>query len=572
MKKMVYFWLATLLSCFQMLYAGSLSIPQGVVVEAGLNAEFIAKFALFIAVLILWTVACGKLLERVLRLPVIAGQIIAGILLGPSGINIAAFDFFAEPVEMIDRATGNLYALASSDLFLFFVLLLSSSFTVGYFLWIAGHETDIKEILKVGVSAVSAGVLGALVPIGMTVIVAQWFFGPDFNLLSSIGLGLVFAATSVSIPVAMLFAQNKMHLKSSKAMLGAAIIDDIFAVLLLSLFFIVVDMGAFGSTVGLVMVAHRTGLVKALVYLLLAFGVIFFAGYYGIRPIITWLHNKRLSHLVAPVANGFMFFYFALAELFGGVAGITGAYFAGLFHRMGDTRYHAEKTISPFINAVLLPIFLCSIGLQVDIRLLAASQWIIVVTLLSVAVISKLMGCFMATGLGNLLQRSGDRWSALESYLFGSSMVARGEVGLVVATILNGAKVIMPQQYVIAVIVIVLTTIVTPVMLAVGFSYQASRYVVEVAPVSLNLGRFDVIGTTHLFNIIVGRIEASKAYKTTVQFSEGRKIVTIRDSDVKIILCPDRGIIFEGNQECINMILSMVQETVQRELERCTVS
>lgn len=570
MKKIVWGGLAALIGYFNVLHSQSLSIPQG-----GLNAEFIAKFTLFIAVLLLWTVGWGKLLKHIFYLPVIAGQIIAGILLGPSGINITAISFFAEPVEVFDRVTGTLCTLASSDLFLFFVLLLSSSFTVGYLLWIAGHETNIKDLLKVGFSVSTAGILGALIPIGMTVLVAYWFLGPDFNLLRSTGLGLIFAATSVSIPVAMLFVQHKMHLRSSKAMLGAAIIDDIFAVLLLSFFFIAIDMGAFGSTVGMITTGHHAGLVKALVYLLLTFGIIVIAGYYGIRPFIVWLHHKKLTHLVSPVAHGIMFLYFALAELLGGLAGITGAYFAGFFHRMGDTRHHAEKTISPFVNSVLLPLFLCSIGLQVDITLLTPSQWIIVVVLLFVAIFSKLIGCFMATYLSNWIyqkKKKGNGWSLLESYLFGASMVARGEVGLVVATVLNGARIITPQQYIIAVIVIVLTTIATPIMLSIGFSYQESRHVVELAPVSLNLGLFDVIGTTHLFNIILGHIESSMEFKTTVHFSEGRKIVTIRDYDVKIILCPDVGILFEGNKDHVNTILNMVRDEVEKELERCTVS
>jgi len=575
MKTVVWTSLAVfLIGCCNLLHGQSLSIPQGVLVGSGLNAEFIARFALFIAVLLLWTVGVAKLFKRIFYVPIIAGQIVAGILLGPSVINIASIGYFAEPLQLMDRITGKLYALASSDLFLFFVLLLSSSFTVGYLLWIAGHETNVKDLLKLGFSASSAGILGALVPIGMTILVA-FFLGPDYTMLSSTGLGIIFAATSISIPVAMLFSQNKMHLRSSKAMLGAAVIDDIFAILLLSLFFIAVDMGVFGEPVGLITGGHHVGLMKSLIYLMLAFVVILGAGYYAIRPLILWLHQRKLSHLVSPLAHGIMFLYFALAELLGGLAGITGAYFAGLFHRMGDTRHHAEKTISPFVNAVLLPLFLCSIGLQVDIKLLNGSQWIIVGILLFVAIISKLIGCLMATRLSNWIYQRGttkNGWSLLETYIFGASMVARGEVGLVVSTVLNAARIISPEQYVIAVIVIVLTTIASPIMLSIGFSYEESRRVVEFAPVSLNLGLFDVIGTKHLFNIILGRIESLMGLKTTVHLSEGRRIVTIRDYDVKIILCPDVGILFEGNKDNVNTIMSMVRDAVQKELDRCVVS
>lgn len=571
------FWgcLIFLTGFFNPLHCQSLSIPQGVLVGSGLNAEFIAKFALFIAIMLLWTVGIAKIFKRFFYVPIIAGQIIAGILLGPSVINIVGIDYFDEPFQMFDHVTGKIYALASSDLFLFFVLLLSSSFTVGYLLWIAGHETNIKDILKVGFSATTAGILGAFVPIGMTFFVAYYYFGYDFNLINSMGLGLAFAATSISIPIAMLFSQNKMHLRSSKAMLGAAIVDDIFAIILLSLFFIFIDMGLFGETQEVIITGHHVGLVKALVYLLLTFIILFGAGYYLMRPLMRWLNKKQLTYLVSPLANGGMFLYFAGAELFGGLAGITGAFFAGLFHRMGDARHHAEKTISPFVNAVLLPLFLCSIGLQVDIKLLTAYQWFVVFVLLVVAIFSKLLACWMATGCSNLiysrwLGRKG--WRLLETYLFGASMVARGEVGLVVSTVLNAARIITPEQYVIAVIVIVLTTIASPLMLSVGFAYEEKHPIQELTPISLNLGLFEVIGTRHLFNIILGRIESMMGLKTTVNFSEGRKIVTVRDYDVKIILNPRLGILFEGNKDNVNTIMAMVRDAVQQELERCTVS
>jgi len=118
---------------------------------------------------------------------------------------------------------------------------------------------------------------------------------------------------------------------------------------------------------------------------------------------------------------------------------------------MGDTGCKAEKVLSPFVNAILLPLFLGSIGLQIDVSLLGRHEWGVVVLLLIIAICSKLIGCCLATMLS--------RWSWLETYLFGSAMVTRGEVGLVIATILYGSQLILPQQYIIAVVVIVLITI-----------------------------------------------------------------------------------------------------------------
>lgn len=555
------------------MYAGheqALSIPQGVLIESGISAHFVAHFALFLSTVLLWTIAWGKLLKVLLRLPVIAGQIIGGILLGPSLMDVASWHVFSHPLSVVDRVSGAWYALASSDIFIFVLILISSTLTVSYLLWIAGHETDVRDLMKVGVTATTAGILGALVPIFMTVAAVITFFG--YSVVQGVGLGLIFAATSVSIPVAMLFSQNKMHLKSSKATLGAAIVDDIFAVVLLSMFFIAVQQGVFGYCVDVNMPCNTT-ITESLVYMLVAFTVIFFTGYFVIPPVIEWLRKHHQSHLIPSIANGSMLLYFTFAELVGGLAGITGAYFAGLFHQMGDKKHAAEKVISPFVNTLLLPLFLGSIGLQLNIRILTKEQWIITAVLLIVAIASKLIGCFISTGMSNMLgHRDAHKWTMLESYLFGASMVARGEVGLVVSTILRGSGVISAEQYAVAIVVIVLTTISTPILLAIGFSLLEAtpgKSTVGAGKV-VNIGMFDHIDTAQMFNIMVRYIENSDAYRTVVQIAEGKRILNIECRKVKIILCPDEGIIIEGDRTQATQIIDQVRQAILADTQRLT--
>ena len=546
-----------------------LSLPKGLLVSSGLNPHFIAKFALFVAILLLWTIACGQVLKKVFHLPVIVGQILGGIALGPSWVDIAGRAFFSEPLHMIEEISGKVYAIASSDLFVFAVLLISSALTVSYLLWIAGHETDLQDIIKVGVTAVSAGVFGAVFPIVMIGAYTYYYLGDDFSLARSIALGLIFAATSVSIPIAMLFSHNKMHLKSSKATLGAAIIDDILAVILLSVFFIGLQSGTFGAVEGFIQPEHSSTLSEAIVYLLVSFAVIFCTGFWFIPPFIEWLRTVRYTYLTASMANGIMLLYFAFAELIGGLAGITGAYFAGLFHRMGDSRHQAEKTISPFVNAFLLPLFLGSIGLQINIRFLSWHEWSIVFVLLIIAIISKMVGCYMAAFLSSISGRrkAEHRWNMGESYLFGSSMVARGEVGLVIASILNGSRVITPEQYVIAVVTIILTTIASPIMLVIGFSRIRVAARTGTKDFTLRMGPFYAIGTTQLFNIIVGQVEASGLYKTSIRFSEGRKIVNLEGQNLRLILCPSEGIILKGDRQHIEDIINMVKGAISKDMQ-----
>ena len=238
---------------------------------------------------------------------------------------------------------------------------------------------------------------------------------------------------------------------------------------------------------------------------------------------------------------------------------------------MGDTRHAAEKVISPFVNAVLLPIFLGSIGLQVDVTILSVYDWIIIITLLFVAIFSKLVACYAATFLSNVYHRgSKHKWRIIDSYLFGSSMVARGEVGLVICTILGGAHIITSEQYVVCVVVIVLTTIASPIMLSIGFNKlerMEERRGKKYKDVILNLGLFDVIGTYQMFNIIVGRIERSEQFKnSTVIFSEGHRIANLEGHNVKIIYSPDEGVIFEGNEKKIKAILKIVKSSILSDL------
>ena len=512
-------------------------LPQGLIVEGGLDVTFVAKFTLFLAIVLLGTIFFGTLLKYLFSCPVIAGQIIGGIFLGPSFFNIAQWSIFADQAQFIDSQFDIVYKIASTDLFIFFILLLSSALTVSYLMWTAGHETDIQDIIKVGLAATIAGILGALIPIGFMYLTSLLVFPSLFNLIQSMGIGLIFSATSVSIPVAMLFSQGKMHLQSSKATLGAAIIDDVFAVILLSMFFVGLQTKVFGAVEGYSAPVHTGGIFEALIYMILAFAVILLVGHFVIPTVLKKLKEYKSLHLMASVANGGMLLYFAFAEIIGGLAGITGAYFSGLFHRMGDKDHAAEKIISPFVNAILLPVFLGSIGLQINVAVLTFFDWIVVTVLLFGAILSKMIGCCLAGIMSNVSStKSGYKWRWIDTYLFGSSMVARGEVGLVIATVLRSARVITAHQHVLAVVVIILTTIAAPIMLNLGFAYLDSIKDEQEHDYELNIGVFSAIGTIQLFNIIIGIVEAAGLYKTTFIFSEGRKIVNLEGENVKIIL------------------------------------
>jgi len=433
-----------------------------------ITATLTAQCALFIALIFAGTILTGYILEKFIRLPTIAGYIIGGLIMGPSVLNIAQWAPFSKPFTI--PCDENIVSLLPADIAMFFLALLSSLCAISYLLWIAGYETDIQNMMKVGIPAIMGGIFGALLPI------IGIFFAGYVGLLgtisgvSALALGLIFAATSISIPVAVLVAYKKMHLKSSQATLGAAVVDDILAVILVSLFFMTLPRRILETAHHTTETPHNLWL--TLGGMILIFITMYIVGRYCMLPIIRWISRTHQVNLLVSYAFCMMLFYFAGAELLGGLAGITGAYFAGLFHRQGDTHHRVIKQIEPFVKDILLPLFLGSIGLQTNIRLLSASQWIIVLILLAIAIITKLLGCYIATLIATIKSSCENRWTLLESYLFGSSMVARGEVGLVVATLLRSMHVITQDLYVMSVVVIILTTIATPIMLSIGFSYS----------------------------------------------------------------------------------------------------
>lgn len=431
-----------------------ISIPYGILFHTSFDASFVALCGLFIAIIFTGTFCISWILRKTLGISHIAGNIIGGIMLGPTGCDVANFFLFQRISSVVDPVSGDSFSFVVSDLSLFFVAVLTALFGVPYLLWLAGHETEVPRMIKAGFTACCAGVLGALLPIGM-IASALYYYYP-WSWVQAVGMGMVFSATSVSISVAMLLAYHAMHTRSAQAVLGAAIIDDIVAVILLSLFMISIGGGH-----------HEVSLMQSIVNVLLVLMSMCVIGYWLVRPLVR-IVCVHIPEWAATCATVVMLSYFVLSEMVGHLAGITGAYFAGLFHRMGDHDHKAVKAIEPFVSGLLLPLFLGSIGFQVDMRVLSVSDWIVVGVLLVISIISKFLGCFVAMGLSNLGSRSAtqDRWSLQEAYLFGASMVARGEVGLVIATILLGEHLFTAQQYVICVVVIVLTTVATPLLLA----------------------------------------------------------------------------------------------------------
>ena len=357
--------------------------------------------------------------------PSVLGELLAGMLLGPSVLN------FLEWSQFTDKHLGESIAhLAELG-----VLML---------MFIAGLELHLSDLAKSSKVSAFAGSLGVFVPLGMGWAAASLF---GFDTQTSIFTGLVLAATSVSISAQTLMEMRVLRSRVGISMLGAAVFDDILVVLGFSIF-VALSLGT-GSGVA----AIAWIIAKMLIYLLVA-------GVLGLFLI------PRLSEIVdrLPISQGLIAFTFVTAifyawssEALGGMAAITGAFLAGLLFARSALKERIEFGIAPLAYGVFVPIFFVNVGLTANLRELTVdSAWLLAVLAL-VAIVSKLLGGGVGARLAGLTNR--------ESIQLGAGMMSRGEVGLIIVTIGITEGLIGSEIFSIIVGVVIVTTIITPSVL-----------------------------------------------------------------------------------------------------------
>lgn len=374
----------------------------------------LALFAIFVAAQI------GAELAQRLKLPGVVGEILAGCAIGPAALGLVT-------TEQIASGTP-LDVLAEIGV----VLLLFS----------VGLETRLDDLKKVGKSAFLVGVLGVIVPF---VLGALWAHGSGFEWTKSMFVAAAFVATSAGITARVLQELGVLARLESRVILGAAVIDDILAMLLLGV--VTSLQGDAGVNVaGLLLVLAQ------------AIGFVAIIGWVGTRVM-----RKRAHWLDRPI-NPLSPLTIALAICLGlaylstefGLAAIIGAFLAGMIASEMHQREELEHQMQPLL-ALLTPFFFVITGAKIDLGVFAsgAALWmLLVVTLIAIA--SKLIGGFLgALTLG--------RRGAL---IVGVGMVPRGEVGVVIASLGLAAGVFTNQTYAVIVAMSLLTSIVTPPVLA----------------------------------------------------------------------------------------------------------
>lgn len=377
------------------------------------------EFLLILAVILLSTKVFGLISERV-HMPQVVGALLAGVVLGPSVLGL---------VEETD------------------FLLKTSEIGVILLMFMAGLDTDLEELKKTGLASFVIALIGVVVPlIAGTGLYLAFFpdIGEPLHMLKALFIGVVLTATSVSITVETLREMGRLKGKVGTAILGAAIIDDIMGIIVLTLVSAMTD-----PTVQPIAVLGRIAAFFILVV------IVGFVMYRLFRTITNeWSNHRR----IAIYALSFCLILSFVAEHYFGIADITGAYFAGLILcNLLEAREYINKKVNILAYMFFSPVFFASMGIKTELDGMTGSLLIFSFALLAVAIITKIVGC----GLGAKL--TGFNWS--DSLSIGLGMVSRGEVALIVAQ--KGAQVglIDSSLFPPIVLVVIVTTLITPILL-----------------------------------------------------------------------------------------------------------
>lgn len=377
-------------------------------------------FLLFVAIILLSTKIFSLLSQKV-NMPQVVGALLVGVLLGPSCLNILhETDFLTKSAEI----------------------------GVIFLMFLAGLDTDFDDLKATGKSSVIIAFVGVLIPLGSGFLTYYLFFHgqrPDTMIfLESAFVGIVLTATSVSITVETLREMGKLKGKMGTSILGAAIIDDI--------------LGIIALTVITSFTVPGVDIMVVLLKILLFFVFIAVCGFFVFRLFRKLEIVYGTKRRVAIYAVAFCLLLSYISEVYFGVADITGAYFAGLILcNVTETKSYIASKINITSYMFFTPIFFASIGIKTVITGMSQELILFTLALLIVAILSKIVGC----GLGAKICG----FSNMDSLAIGVGMISRGEVALIVAQKGEQAGLISPTLFPAIVLVVIVTTLITPILL-----------------------------------------------------------------------------------------------------------
>lgn len=382
-----------------------------------------AGFLLALFVMLVAAKLLAELFER-LRQPAVAGEILAGILIGPSVLN------WVTPTDLTN---------------------LLAQIGVIFLLFTVGLETKPAAIFKVGKRAALVAVLGVIAPfIGGWLLMRAW----GASGVEAMFVGTAMVATSVGITARVLSQMGVLDSSTARIILGAAVIDDILGLLILAM---VTNLAAGSVNYGALAITAA-----------LAIGFTIFVALVGARVVkrlTPRIENLFVSHSLF-VAGLLLCLGLSVAAVYIGVAAIIGAFLAGMaFAEATEDKPTMHKQMSG-LTEFLVPIFLVNIGMQLKLEIFRNRSVIALALLVTlIAVITKLVAC----GLG--------AWGAgwRRAAQVGMGMVPRGEVGIVVAQIGLGLAVIDQSLYGVVLVMAVATTLIAPPFLRILYASEDTK-------------------------------------------------------------------------------------------------
>ncbi|KRK70948.1 cation:proton antiporter [Lacticaseibacillus nasuensis] len=366
--------------------------------------------------LILVTTLLLSHFSQQLGIPAVIGQLLAGVLLGPTLLN------WVQPTHMISEfAEIGVIAL----------------------MFIAGLESDLVMLKRYFRPGVLVAVIGVIVPVVTIWAFATWW---GFNFTAASFLGITFAATSVSISVEVLKELDALDTSGGATILGAAVVDDILTVIILS-----VAVGMFGTGEAAGNLPLWLTLVEQVAYFVVIYLVVRFAAPYLMHLAERLYPASAVTIMSLLVCLGMAY----LADVLG-LSAVIGAFFAGVAIAQTPYRREVDASLEAIGYAVFIPVFFVSIGLNMRFTGLLQDFWFIVImTVLALA--TKWIGCGGGAMLAGLSRHEGN--------VVGAGMVSRGEMALIVAQIGFDAHLLHRDFYSSVIVVIILTTLIAPFML-----------------------------------------------------------------------------------------------------------
>jgi len=374
------------------------------------SPEFQMSILLFVAL-------AGYLIASRINQSAVIGLILVGIVVGPSVLGLITYTDFV-------RSLAHLGAVV--------------------LLFVIGFEFDIKDIVQPRNGAIA--LIGVIIPWigGWGISLA---FG--FDSASAIFVGTACTATSIAITANVLKELGKLKTEAAKAIIGAAVIDDVLALLVLA-----ISMDMVSGSFTYLGIAFTT--IKALAFIVIgaAFGILVISKYLVRLDKTPFV--KKYPEFIFIFAMMLAFLYAIGAELVG-LSAIVGAFIAGVSFK--DVKLHQSRSLkegAEYLQIIFASIFFVSLGIIADFHALTQEIIIFLVALTIIAIITKVIGCGIPAKLWGLCTK--------DSLIVGFGMSPRGEVAMIVALIGLEAGIIGQGVYVALVLMSLLTTLVTPLV------------------------------------------------------------------------------------------------------------